>query len=63
MPPDALHQPANALACWSNSISSPGSMVFEASLNTAMWMVFGATPRTDEAPPAPGSQILPTPGH
>jgi hypothetical protein len=25
-------------------------------------MVFGLTPRTEEAPPDPGSQILPTPG-
>src|SRR3984957_16512530 len=62
MPPEALHQSANALACWTNSTSSPGSMVLAASLNTAMLMVFGLTPRTEEAPPGPGSQILPTPG-
>jgi hypothetical protein len=37
-------------------------MVLAASLNTAMLMVFGLTPRTEEAPPGPGSQILPTPG-
>src|ERR1700735_478145 len=62
MPPAALHQAANALACWGNSASSPGSMVLEASLKTAMWMVLEATPRTVEAPPVPGSHILPTPG-
>jgi hypothetical protein len=28
-----------------------------------MLMVLSPTPRTDEAPPEPGSQILPTPGH
>jgi hypothetical protein len=27
-----------------------------------MLMVFAPTPRTEEAPPGPGSQILPTPG-
>jgi hypothetical protein len=37
-------------------------MVLEASLNTAMGMVFGPTPRTEDAPPVPLSQILPTPG-
>ena len=37
-------------------------MVLEASLNTAMLMDFAFTPRTEEAPPGPGSQILPTPG-
>src|ERR1700719_2677772 len=63
MPPEALHQSANALACWTNSTSSPGSIVLAASLNTAMLMDFGPKPRTDEAPPGPGSQILPTPGH
>jgi hypothetical protein len=26
-------------------------------------MVFFPTPRTEEAPPGPGSHILPTPGH
>src|SRR5271166_5565769 len=62
MPPDALHQAAKAWACCTNSISSPGSMVLAASLKTAMWIVFGPTPRTDEAPPGPGSQILPTSG-
>src|SRR5580658_9456068 len=62
IPPEALHQAANALACWTNSTSSPGSMVLAASLNTAMLMVLSPTPRTEEAPPAPGSQILPTPG-
>ena len=36
--------------------------VFEASLKTAMLMVFEPTPRTEEVPPDPGSQILPTPG-
>jgi hypothetical protein len=35
----------------------------EASLKTAMLMVFFPTPRTEEAPPGPGSHILPTPGH
>src|ERR1700733_8033695 len=63
MPPEALHHAANALACWGNSASSPGSMALAASLNTAMLMVLGLTPRTEEAPPGPGSQILPTPGH
>ena len=38
-------------------------MVLEASLNTAMLMVLEPTPRTVEAPPGPGSHILPTPGH
>jgi hypothetical protein len=38
-------------------------MVLAASLNTAMLMVLELTPRTDEVPPGPGSQILPTPGH
>src|SRR5258708_38050953 len=38
-------------------------MVLAASLKTAMLMVLEPTPRTDEAPPGPGSQILPTPGH
>jgi hypothetical protein len=38
-------------------------MVLEASFSTAMLMVFWPTPRTDEAPPGPGSHILPTPGH
>ncbi len=37
-------------------------MVLAASLNTAMLMVLEPTPRTEEAPPGPGSQILPTPG-
>ena len=32
-------------------------------MKTAMLMVLEPTPRTDEAPPGPGSQILPTPGH
>ena len=63
MPPDALHQAAKALACWTNSASSPGMIVLEASLNSAMLMVLGPTPRTEEEPPGPGSQILPTPGH
>jgi hypothetical protein len=38
-------------------------MVLEASLKTAILMVFAPTPRTVEAPPGPGSHILPTPGH
>src|SRR3984957_13585317 len=63
MPPEALHQSANAVACWGNSASSPGRMVLAASLNTAMLMVLEPTPRTEEAPPGPASQILPTPGH
>src|SRR5580698_10642182 len=63
IPPAALHQSANAVACWGNSASRPGSMVLEASLNSAMLMVFLPTPRTEEAPPGPGSHILPTPGH
>src|SRR5580704_8027468 len=63
MPPDALHHAANALACCGNSDSRPGMIVFEASLNTAMLMVFWPIPRTDDDPPGPGSQILPTPGH
>src|ERR1700728_4951764 len=62
MPPAALHQSATAVACWGNSTSSPGSIVLAASLNTAMLMVLEPTPRTVEAPPDPGSQILPTPG-
>ena len=62
MPPAALHQSAKAVACWGNSASSPGKTVLAASLNTAMLMVFGLTPRTEEPPPGPGSQILPTPG-
>src|SRR5580692_4036357 len=62
MPPAALHQPANALACCRSSISSPGSIVLAASLKTAMLIVLFVTPRTEEAPPEPGSQILPTPG-
>jgi hypothetical protein len=37
-------------------------MVLAASLNTAMLMVLEPTPRTEEAPPGPGSHILPTPG-
>src|SRR5580658_5489359 len=61
IPPAALHQSANAVACWGNSTSSPGSTVLAASLNTAMLMVLEPTPRTEEAPPGPGSQILPTP--
>jgi hypothetical protein len=28
-----------------------------------MWMLFDPTPRTLDAPPGPGSQIFPTPGH
>jgi hypothetical protein len=28
-----------------------------------MLMVLSPTPRTEEAPPGPGSHILPTPGH
>ena len=63
MPPAALHQSAKAVACWGNSTSSPGTMVLEASLKTAMLMVLVPTPRTEEAPPGPGSHILPTPGH
>ena len=63
MPPAALHQSAKAVACWVNSTSSPGTMVLAASLNTAMLMVLSPTPRTEEAPPGPGSHILPTPGH
>jgi hypothetical protein len=35
----------------------------DASLGTAMWMVLVPTPRTEDTPPAPDSQILPTPGH
>src|SRR6202453_3432254 len=62
MPPAALHQSANDLACWTTSTSSPGSMVLAASLNTAMLMVFAPTPRTEEAPADPGSQIFPSPG-
>src|ERR1700735_4842477 len=63
MPPEALHQSAKAWACWGNSDSSPGSIVLAASLNTAMLMVLSPTPRTEDAPPGPASQILPTPGH
>src|ERR1700722_4263652 len=63
MPPEALHQSAKAWACWGNSASSPGSIVLAASLNAAMLIVLSPTPRTEEAPPGPGSQILPTPGH
>src|SRR5580700_7540039 len=63
MPPEALHHAAKALANWTNSTSSPGSIELAASLNTAMLMVLAPTPRTEEAPPGPGSQILPTPGH
>ena len=37
-------------------------MVLDASFSTAMLMVLAPTPRTEEAPPGPGSQILPTPG-
>ena len=37
-------------------------MVLAASLKTAMLMVLSPTPRTEEAPPGPGSHILPTPG-
>src|ERR1700691_1979009 len=62
MPPAALHQSAKAVACWGNSASSPGMMVLAASLKTAMLMVFLPTPRTEEAPPEPGSQILLPPG-
>src|SRR5271163_3872331 len=62
MPPAALHQSANAVACCTNSSSSPGMTVLAASLNSAMLMVFGLTPRTDEGPPGPGSHTLPTPG-
>src|ERR1700733_4494438 len=63
MPPAALHQSAKAVACWVNSTSRPGRMVLEASLKTAMLMVLSPTPRTEEVPPGPVSQILPTPGH
>src|SRR5271170_4353513 len=63
MPPEALQQSAKAWACWGNSASSPGSIVLAASLNTAMLMVLSPTPRTEDAPPGPASQILPTPGH
>src|SRR5271168_3869258 len=62
IPPAALHQSAKAVACSGNSTSRPRVMVLAASLNTAMLMVLAPTPRTVEAPPAPGSQILPTPG-
>jgi hypothetical protein len=37
-------------------------MVLAASLKTEMLMVLAPTPRTEEAPPGPGSHILPTPG-
>ncbi len=63
MPPEALHQEAKALANCTNSFSRPGTTVLDASLGTAMWMVLVPTPRTEEEPPAPDSQILPTPGH
>src|ERR1700735_5321599 len=63
MPPEALHQSAKAWACSGNSASRPGSIVLAASLNAAMLVVLSPTPRTDDAPPGPGSQILPTPGH
>ena len=63
MPPAALHQSANALANWGNSWSSPGCAVLLASVNTAMSMDLSDTPRTLEAPPGPGPQIWPTPGH
>src|ERR1700722_19406527 len=63
IPPAAVHQSANAVACWGDSASRPGSMVLEASLNSGMLMVLLPTPRTEEAPPGPGSHILPTPGH
>src|SRR5271170_6389993 len=63
MPPEALHQSAKAWACWGNSASSPGSIVLAASLNTAMLIVLSPTPRPEEAPPGPASQIFPTPGH
>ena len=62
MPPAALHQSAKAWACWGNSASSPGSTVLAASLNTAMLMVLDPTPRIEDEPPGPGSQIFPTPG-
>src|SRR6202522_2871810 len=62
MPPAALHQSAKAVACSGNSTSSPGVMVLAASLKTAMLMLLEPTPRTVEAPPGPGSHILPTPG-
>src|SRR6202453_5190761 len=62
MPPAALHQSAKAVACWVNSTSRPRRMVLAASFSTAMLMVLLPTPRTVEAPPDPGSQILPTPG-
>src|ERR1039458_10191906 len=62
MPPEALHQSANAVSCWTNSTSSPGVIVLAASLNTAMLMVFEPTPRTEEVPPDSDSHILPTPG-
>src|ERR1039458_3779910 len=62
IPPAALHQSAKAVACWVNSTSRPGTMVLEASFSTAMLMVLAPTPRTEEAPPGPGSHILPTPG-
>ena len=63
MPPEALHHEANALANCTNSFSRPGTTVLDASLGTAMWIVLVPTPRTEDAPPAPDSQILPTPGH
>ena len=63
MPPEALHQAAKALPNWTNSFSRPGTAVLDWSLNTAMWMVLGPTPRTVDEPPGPGSQILPTPAH
>src|ERR1700733_9801223 len=63
IPPEALHQSAKAWACSGNSASRPGSIVLAASLNTAKLMVLSPTPRTEDAPPGPASQILPTPGH
>jgi hypothetical protein len=37
-------------------------MVLAASFSTAMLMVLFPTPRTEDAPPGPGSHIFPTPG-
>src|SRR5271156_688676 len=62
MPPAALHQSANAVACCTNSSSSPGITVLAASLNSAILMDLVPNPRTDEGPPGPGSHTLPTPG-
>ena len=39
----------------------PGKTVLAASLNTAMLMVFGLTPRTEEPPPGPVGDLV-TPG-